>query len=238
MGYISQNAFAKLVGYPQPNVNRAVKQGKLVDEGHGIDPEHPTNAEWMRVRLERRAVKTQADAEAAAAATPDHGQAQPAPADPVHSTPHPPRSRGNKDFGANVSTANINRVAHADNERSKKTKADLEDLKYRSNKLSHLIRCGKAVELVEHNRSIGAIVAVVENHLRPFADRVSDQLEAMAKAGAGRAQFADFIDSEIDKALTAAQAARDHEIQNSEQRNIIDEIDLDLGAVDEVEPPT
>ena len=227
---ISQNKFSALCGVTQPIVNRAVANGKLVDEGHGIDPEHPTNAEWMRVRVERRAAREQA-AEA------DPGQAPPATPAPADTTPHPPRSRGPKDFGANVSTANINRIAHATEERSKKTKADLEDLKYRSNKLSHLLRCGKAVELTEHNRSVGAIVAVIENHLRPFADRVSDQLEAMAKAGAGRAQFADFIDSEIDKALTAAQAARDHEIQNSEQRNIIDEIELDLGAVDEVEPP-
>jgi hypothetical protein len=233
MGYISQSAFAKLVGYPQPNVNRAVKQGKLVDEGHGIDPENPTNAEWMRVRIERRAAREQA----AAVVVPDPGQGQPATPTSSDPSPPPPRSRGPKDFGANVVTANISRIAHATEERSKKTKADLEDLKYRSNKLSHLLRCGKAVDLTEHNRSLGAIVAVIENHLRPFADRVADQLEAMAKAGAGRAQFADFIDSEIDKALTAAQAARDHEIQTSEQRNLIDEIELDLGVVDEVEPP-
>jgi hypothetical protein len=55
---------------------------------------------------------------------------------------------------------------------------------------------------------------VLADHFRTFADRHADQLEAMGRDGAGRVQFADYLDTEIDKAMLAVQRTCDKEIQS------------------------
>jgi hypothetical protein len=231
MPYISQAKFARVTGCPQSNVNRAVRQGKLVDEGHGIDPDLPKNAAWARARVEGRTARERAAAEreaaGAAATTPASGQTLPPGAAPNPRAHQGPRSGGGNSIGARASSVANDKLVFAVDANAKAIKAATEEINYRAKKLAHLRECGKTIETADRDRSLGAIVAVIENHLRPFADRVADQLAAMAGQPELRTPFADYLDSEIDKALTAAQAARDHEIQTSEQRNLVDEIDLD-----------
>ncbi len=211
---LSQNKFAERCGCTQPNVNRAVRQGKLIDEGHGIDPEHPVNAEWMRIRLKRRA-----DQEATVATpTPDPEQtAPPAGVVSVGAT-HPPHSRGKFDFGANVETANRNRIASGVEARQKEIKTNREAISLQKEKIGYLTLIGKLVRGDEYDRSINRISAVLGDHFRPFAERIADQLEAMAKAGAARVQFFDFVDAEVDKAVQAVQRVCDREIQDRRER--------------------
>lgn len=235
---LSFHAFARLVGVKQPSVTKAVATGRLVDSGGGIDPDHPLSVAYAELADARCRAKGWQPTPWARqqnpdlAPTPVQVRASPSPeldanGQPIPRAPHPPLSGGRNAPGRRPESRANDRLVFAVDANAKAIKAATEEINYRAKKLAHLRECGKTIETAERDRSLGAIVAVIENHLRPFADRVADQLAAMAGQPELRTPFADYLDSEIDKALTAAQAARDHEIQTSEQRNLVDEIDLD-----------
>jgi hypothetical protein len=225
--YISQSQFAKRCGCPQPNVNRAVRKGQLVDDGHGIDPDLPINAAWAAARVEYHAAKARAAAEKeterATVTRPGFGQKPP----PSPSAHNGPRSGGGHTFGSRPESQGNDRTVHLIDARQKDIKASIEEIKFRKEKLSHLQRCGKVLGAHEYYRDIGRISAALEENFRTFADRHADQLEAMAKAGAGRTQFAEFLAEEIDKSVSMVQAVCDREVQESQERNIIDETEMD-----------
>jgi hypothetical protein len=203
--------------------------GKLFDDGHGIDPENPINSAWSAPRLERKAAKEQ---EAAAAEGHPALSSHPANGQNISMAPPnpsgiPPRSGGRTDFGSRPSSVANDRIIHTIDARQKDIKASLEEIKFRKEKLSHLQRCGKVLGAHEYYRDIGRISAALEENFRTFADRHADQLEAMAKAGAGRTQFAEFLAEEIDKSVSMVQAVCDREVQESQERNIIDETEMD-----------
>lgn len=54
---VSQKQFASLVGVSQPSIVKAVRNGRLVDTGSGIDLEHPSNVAYAELHASRRASK-------------------------------------------------------------------------------------------------------------------------------------------------------------------------------------
>lgn len=235
---LSFREFSRLVGVKHPSVIKAIQTGRLVDSGGGVDPEHPLSVAFAELADARCRAKGWQPTPWARQRNPDLAPAPaqvraapPPPLDaagqPLPRPPHPPRSGGPNAPGRRPESRDNDKLVFAVDANAKAIKTATEEINYRAKKLAHLRECGKTIETADRDRSLGAIVAVIENHLRPFADRVADQLAAMAGQPELRTPFADYLDSEIDKALTAAQAARDHEIQTSEQRNLVDEIDLD-----------
>jgi hypothetical protein len=90
-------------------------------------------------------------------------------------------------------------------------------------KINYLVQVKKLMPVEWHYRSTGRVAAVISEQFSTFADRHADQLEAMAKAGAKRAEFYDFLDSEIDRAMTAVQLTCDKEIQTWKDEELNDE---------------
>jgi hypothetical protein len=90
---------------------------------------------------------------------------------------------------------------------------ELKRLRLRRETMAHLVQVRKLIPAAWYYRSIGRIAAVLADHFRTFADRHADQIDAMAKNGAGRVQFADYLDTEVDKAMMAVQQTCDREIQ-------------------------
>lgn len=218
---MSIRAFATYVGVRHPSVLEAIQTGRLIDSGGGIDPEHPLSVAYAeRAALRVRAKGWQPtpwERRVSPRTQPAHMQDAPdgpPPPSPATQVTDRARSSGPNFPGRSPVSRENDRVGLATESRARDIKTNREAISLQKEKIGYLTMIGKLVRGDDYDRSIGRIAAVFENQVRPFADRHADQLEAMAKAGAGRAEFFDYLDAELDKVMKAVEATCDREVQD------------------------
>lgn len=232
MATLTQAQFGIFVGASRPSVCVAIKEGRLAVVDGGIDTDHPASLLFAEAQHSRRTKQGLPASPWSTGYTPTSGRgspgdkpltkqlrqpaakrpspprartsvkpqkapkpAQPAPA-PVVPTPPaaPPVSR------KPATGAGMDRLSAKDEEIAVKNKILRTKLQreraavWKDARLTVSAAAARAV--------IGKISAAIEENFRTFAERHADQLAAMAAVAADRAQFAEYLDAEIGKAMT------------------------------------
>jgi hypothetical protein len=220
---LSQPEYARLLGVSQPAISKALRAGRIYDAGDGIDPYHPASMLYAQESAERVArldpsrppspwARGERPAETSEPRVPG-----PAIGQRIGAPKLQKKINGNAP-GASPEVIREGRERRAAEVGIKEIERSRKAIALQNDKINYLTKIGKLVRGDDYDRSISRIAAVIGEHFRTFADRHADQLAAMAKAGAERAQFADYLDAEIDKAMTAVQQTCDREIRERADR--------------------
>lgn len=229
MALLNQKAFAALAGCSDPAVSKAVSAGRLArsvdaDGNAGIDP-----ASEM-AQLFIAAVAAQKVADLAAGGTGKNRGGRPRRPEPPPKPEAKPRGRPPAPRPAPVpavqgsgkrphpsaprmpappaAPGGPSRTEYRDEEIALKNR--LLRTKVQRETRAEWRAAGKTASTRVVAAAFGRLGAALEAEFRPFADRHADSLAAMGSAGAGRVEFATYLEAEIDKVLAslAKQMAR------------------------------
>lgn len=207
MPLLNQSQAALLSGAHQTSISRALKIGNLEwatneDGDRGIDSESPLFIAFVanvKASGPRRGPgRPKKSRLAPSPRPPNHatGAAEaPAGAPPQRPTPAQPIRRMRSD------SRDLDRVGAREEEIVLKNKLLRTKLQRERAAVWRAARQTATTAAVRD--AFGRLSATIEENFRSFADRHADALVAMSAAGAGRPEIADYLETEIGKAMSA-----------------------------------
>lgn len=221
---VSQSKFAALVGVSQPAVSKAIRAGRLIDAGRGIDLQHPASVAYAELHAAKRAAKglppspwTLGEREPSPAArgqrTAKRARPKPKSETDTATPPAKAHSRDRPPAGTDLGTAKRSQAMHAIAIETKQYELDLKRTKVEQEQIKLRAASRSVIALATVNSSISRLGAVLEDHLRSFGERHAAALVAAVQGGRHEGAIADMLDVEIDRGVSAFKRAAMRELE-------------------------